>query len=74
MKKLIFAGMMLFFALSLNACRESTVEKTNDAAKAIGEDVENAAEEAGDAIKEGADELNDEIQGNDEGMAQDDDM
>ena len=51
MKKLFIAFSALSILLATTSCRETTQEKTEEAAEAIGEDVENAAEETGNAIE-----------------------
>ncbi|MGB5941712.1 MAG: hypothetical protein WBG71_02430 [Leeuwenhoekiella sp.] len=70
MKRIVFICLLGLLTLGLISCRESTQDKTEEAAKAIGNDIEEGTEravkETGDAIKKGADELNDEIQGNDD--------
>ncbi|MGM0932773.1 MAG: hypothetical protein ACQEWD_04940 [Bacteroidota bacterium] len=60
MKKLILF-LVTILAFSLNACRETTQEKTQDAIEAIGEDIEDNAKKAGEKIEEGADKLKKEI-------------
>lgn len=60
MKKLILF-LAAILALSLNACRETTQEKTEEAVEAIGEDIEDNAEKAGEKIEEGAEKVKKEI-------------
>lgn len=61
MKKLAILMMASFFAISLSSCRETTQDKTKDAAKAIGEDIEAGAEKAGEKIEKGAKKVGKEI-------------
>ncbi|MDR9457970.1 MAG: hypothetical protein RI572_11230 [Salegentibacter sp.] len=60
MKKLILF-LVAILAFSLNACRETTQEKTQDAIEAIGEDIEDNAKKAGEKIEEGAEKVKKEI-------------
>lgn len=61
MKKLIFSFLLAGLTLSTYSCRETTEEKTEDAIKAIGEDIEDNTERAAKEIKEEAEELEREI-------------
>ncbi|CAL65341.1 membrane or secreted protein [Christiangramia forsetii KT0803] len=61
MKKALILIMAAIFSLSIYSCRETTQEKTEEAAKAIGEDIEAGAEEAGEKIKKGAKKVGEEI-------------
>ena len=61
MKKSLILVMAAIFSLSIYSCRETTQEKTEEAAKAIGEDIEAGAKEAGEKIKKGAEKVEEEI-------------
>jgi len=71
MKKSIIFILAAFFTLSIYSCRETTQEKTEEAAEAIGEDIKAGAEEAGEKIEEGAEKVEEEI---DEEIHETDDM
>ncbi|WP_372917799.1 hypothetical protein [Salegentibacter sp.] len=60
MKKIILF-LVSILALSLNACRETTQDKTQEAIEAIGEDAEDNARKAGEKIEEGAEKVRKEI-------------
>ncbi len=62
MKKLGLLIVTAIFSLSLHSCRETTQEKTEEAAKAIGEDIEAGAKKAGEKIKKGAKKVEEEIE------------
>ncbi|GAA4315200.1 hypothetical protein GCM10023115_27220 [Pontixanthobacter gangjinensis] len=62
MKKAIILVTAAIFSLSIYSCRETTQEKTEEAAKAIGEDIEAGAKEAGEKIKKGAEKVEKEIE------------
>ncbi len=61
MKKISLLIIAAIFTLSLQSCRETTQEKTEDAAKAIGEDIEAGAKKAGEKIEKGAKKVREEI-------------
>ena len=61
MKKLFISLLLTGFTFTTYSCRESTQEKTEDAVKAIGEDVEEGTERAADKIERGAENLEREI-------------
>lgn len=61
MKKSVILIMAAIFSLSIASCRETTQDKTEEAAKAIGEDIEAGAKEAGEKIKKGAEKVEQEI-------------
>ncbi|MCM8569006.1 hypothetical protein NE848_06425 [Gramella jeungdoensis] len=61
MKKSVILILAMIFSLSIYSCRETTQEKTEEAAKAIGEDIEAGAEEAGEKIKKGAEKVEKEV-------------
>lgn len=61
MKKSVILIMAVLFSLSIYSCRETTQDKTEEAAKAIGEDIEDGAREAGEKIKKGAEKVEQEI-------------
>ena len=61
MKKLAIVFLLALFTFSTYSCRESTQEKTEEAAKAIGKDIEAGAEKAGEKIEEGAKKVGEEI-------------
>lgn len=61
MKKLVILIMAATFSLSIYSCRETTQEKTEEAAEAIGEDIKAGAKEAGEKIKKGAKKVEEEI-------------
>ncbi|TRO64070.1 hypothetical protein [Christiangramia sabulilitoris] len=71
MRKLLILCMSAILSMSIYSCRETTQEKTEEAAKAIGEDIESGAREAGEKIKKGAEKLEKEI---DEEIHQTDDV
>ncbi|MGB8706281.1 MAG: hypothetical protein WCD31_14740 [Gillisia sp.] len=52
MKKLFFLLFAAALSFSTFSCRESTQEKTQDAADAVGNDIENTADEAGDQVQQ----------------------
>ncbi len=61
MKKAVLLLMAVVFSLAMYSCRETTQEKTEEAAKAIGNDIEAGAKEAGEKIKKGAKKVTKEI-------------
>ncbi|MBT8318698.1 MAG: hypothetical protein KJP01_01040, partial [Gramella sp.] len=61
MKKTVILLMAAIFSISIYSCRETTQEKTEEAARAIGEDLEAGAKEAGEKIKKGAKKVEEEI-------------
>ncbi|APG61414.1 hypothetical protein LPB144_07475 [Christiangramia salexigens] len=61
MKKAFIYVLTALFSLSIYSCRETTQEKTEEAAKAIGKDIEDGAKKAGDRIKEGAKKVKEEV-------------
>lgn len=61
MKKLAFLFLASILTISVYSCREETQDKTEEAAKAIGEDIEAGAEKAGERIEEGAKKVGKEI-------------
>jgi len=61
MRKLLLLLMICGITNSLTSCRESTQQKTEDAAKAIGKDIKENAEKAGDKMEEGAKKMKQEI-------------
>jgi hypothetical protein len=61
MRKFLLVLMICGITGSLTSCRESTQQKTEDAAKAIGKDIKEGAEKAGDKMEEGAEKLKQEI-------------
>ena len=61
MKKTMALIMVAIFSLSIYSCRETTQEKTEEAAKAIGEDIEAGAQKAGEKIEKGAKKVKEEI-------------
>ncbi|HSP40772.1 MAG TPA: hypothetical protein VLN46_05010, partial [Gillisia sp.] len=61
MKKLLIILMVAGMATSMYSCRESTQQKTEDAVKAIGEDIEDNTKKAGQKIEEGAKKVKEEI-------------
>lgn len=48
-------------AMSFNSCRETTQQKTQEAVRAIGEDIEDNTKKAGKKIEEGAKKVKEEI-------------
>lgn len=48
--------------LTLNSCRETTQQKTQDAVESIGEDIEENTKKAGKKIEEGAKKVREEVQ------------
>ncbi|MGA8854427.1 MAG: hypothetical protein WB492_09650 [Christiangramia sp.] len=71
MKKSVILILAAIFSLSIYSCRETTQDKTEEAAEAIGEDIEAGAKEAGEKIKKGAEKVEEEI---DEEIHETDDM
>lgn len=61
MRKLFIILMVAGMATSMHSCRESTQQKTQDAVKAIGEDIEDNTKKAGKKIEEGAKKVKNEI-------------
>lgn len=61
MKKLLMVLMVAGMATSMYSCRETTQQKTQEAVKAIGEDIEENTKKAGKKIEEGAKKVKDEI-------------
>ena len=53
--------MAAIFSLSIYSCRETTQDKTEEAAEAIGNDIKAGAKEAGEKIKKGAEKVEQEI-------------
>ena len=62
MKKLFLIMMLAGLTTTFQSCRETTQEKTQDAVKAIGEDIEDNTKKAGKKIKEGAQKVQKEVQ------------
>lgn len=62
MKKLFLMLMLAGMTTSFYSCRETTQEKTEDAVKAIGEDIEENTKKAGQKIEEGAKKVKQEVQ------------
>ena len=54
--------MAVIFSLSIYSCRETTQEKTEEAAEAIGDDIEAGAKKAGEKIKKGAEKIEKEVE------------
>jgi gas vesicle protein len=54
MKKLFLLLMIVGITTSIYSCRETTKEKSEEAVKAIGEDIETNVKKAGEKIEEGA--------------------
>ncbi len=61
MKKLLIILMLAGMATSMYSCRETTQQKTQEAVKAIGEDIEDNTKKAGQKIEEGAKKVKEEI-------------
>lgn len=61
MKKLFVIIMIAGMATSIYSCRETTQQKTQEAVKAIGEDIEDNTKKAGQKIEEGAKKVKEEI-------------
>ncbi|MGB7843025.1 MAG: hypothetical protein WBL21_09555 [Salinimicrobium sp.] len=61
MKKLILSLSFAVLALTTFSCRESTQDKTKEAAEAIGDDIEAGTREAAQKVEEGAEKVEREI-------------
>lgn len=61
MKKLFIILMLAGITTSFYSCRETTQEKTEEAVKAIGKDIEDNTKKAGQKIEEGAKKVKEEI-------------
>ena len=61
MRKMLLILMIAGMA-TLNSCRESTEQKTEEAVEAIGRDIEDGTREASKKIEEGAKKVKDEVQ------------
>lgn len=61
MKKIVMILALAAMSVSITSCRETTQEKTEEAAKAIGNDIEEGAKEAGEKIERGAEKIGKEI-------------
>ena len=83
MKKVFVVLALVGFTFSTISCRETTQDKIENSAEAVGEDIEDGLEEAGDAIENAADkagnaienagqELEEEIEGTDDYNGDDD--
>ncbi|CAN5145401.1 hypothetical protein BH23BAC2_BH23BAC2_20730 [soil metagenome] len=62
MRKLLMILMVAGMATSMYSCREETQQKTQEAVKAIGEDIEDNTKKAGKKIEEGARKVKGEVQ------------
>ena len=62
MKKLFLLLMIAGITTSLYSCRETTKEKSEEAVKAIGEDIETNVKKASEKIEEGAKNVKEEVQ------------
>lgn len=54
--------MLAGFTTTIQSCRETTQQKTQDAVEAIGEDIEDNTKKAGRKIKEGAQKVQKDVQ------------
>lgn len=62
MKKVVIVLALIGFTFSTVSCRETTQDKIENSADAVGKDIENGLEEAGDAIENAAEETEDAIE------------
>ncbi|WP_298347548.1 hypothetical protein [uncultured Dokdonia sp.] len=72
MKKVFIILALVGFTFSTVSCRETTQDKIENSADAVGEDIENGLEEAGDAIENAGQEIEEEIEGTDDYNGDDD--
>ena len=61
MKKTVMILALAAMSISMYSCRETTQERTEEAAEAIGNDIEDGAREAGEKIERGAKKVGEEI-------------